>query len=607
MASHGKWWSSFAPYWEHLERRHLTPLVAEDLLPEIAGPCLVVGSGQGLVVEHLRARGVAAIGLDLEREMLLRGKARRGVGGVQGDARRLPFADAAFRTVIVASGVVDYLDDVTAIAEILAECRRALAPGGALLVAFYRLGDEVRRVNERLGVVADGAFHMARLFEIQQTVRESPLACVGKIAAWTGRNRAGVLVGFTRLGLFMPRAIRDDAARIDAVIDRAAADGVSADELLASVPERIPYRDADAVRALLAEAGFPPAEIREHDDCLVCRLGKRSPAVPRGRIDEDPGAAPADAIVVARGLVKRFVGARRNAVDGVGIEVRRGAIHGILGPNGAGKSTTIRMLLGLLPPDAGEVRFDLGGPPCDVRSRVGYVPQELALYPKLTARENLAFFGRLYSMERGRLRARIDAVLREVGLTERGGDPVGEFSTGMMRRLNLAAGLVHEPQLLLLDEPTVGIDPQSRHRIYGVVEELKRRGVTILLTTHYMDEAHRLCDRLSIMDRGRVILEGPPSALLERYGAHRVEVAVHGEPRGIMDRVSRLPGVESAALEGALLIVRVRGAAAAAAIVGEITEIAAAEGARAELKSVRAPDLEALFLDATGEQLEREG
>ena len=606
MTSHGKWWSAFAPYWEHLERRHLAPLVADDFLPLVASPCLVVGSGQGLVVEHLRGRGVAAFGLDLERGMLLRGLARRGVDGVQADARRMPYADSAFCAVIVASGVIDYLDDADAIAGILAECRRVLAPGGALLVAFYKLPDEVRRVGERLGVVADGAYRLARLFEIRETLRRSPIACVGKIAAWTGRNRLGVLAGFTRLGLFAPRAIREDAARIDEVVARAAADGVSYAELAACVPERIPYRDAAAARELLRAAGCPPVEIQEHDDCLVCRLGKAGPVAPSGRIDP-PAAAPVDAIVRAQGLVKRFAGARRNAVDGVDVDVRRGAIHGILGPNGAGKSTTIRMLLGLLPPDAGGVAFHLGGAARDVRARVGYVPQELALYPRLTARENLAFFGRLYSMPAERLAQRIDTLLRQVGLADRAGDPVDEFSTGMMRRLNLAAGLIHEPELLLLDEPTVGIDPQSRNRIYKVVEELRAGGVTILLTTHYMDEAHRLCDRLSIMDRGRVILEGPPAALLERFGTYRVEVALAGAPRGVADGVAGLPGVEGAAMDGELLVVRTRGAERAAAIFGEISGIAAAEGVRAELRNVRAPDLESLFLDATGEQLEREG
>ena len=183
----------------------------------------------------------------------------------------------------------------------------------------------------------------------------------------------------------------------------------------------------------------------------------------------------------------------------------------------------------------------------------------------------------------------------------------GDVDHVLRRRLNLAAGLIHEPELLLLDEPTVGIDPQSRNRIYKVVEELRAAGVTILLTTHYMDEAHRLCDRLSIMDRGRVILEGPPAALLERYGAYRVEVALDGASSGVVDGVARLPGVEGAAVDGGLLVVRTRGAERAAAIVGEISRIAAAEGARAELRNVRAPDLESLFLDATGEQLEREG
>jgi ABC-2 type transport system ATP-binding protein len=335
---------------------------------------------------------------------------------------------------------------------------------------------------------------------------------------------------------------------------------------------------------------------------VFCRLGKRCFSPPRGRVDEPA----ADAAVRAERLTKRFRASRRNAVDGIDLSVARGTIHGILGPNGAGKSTTIRMLLGLLPPDGGRIAFDLGAEG-DVRTRVGYVPQDLALYPKLTARENLVFFGGLYRLDRETLAARIDAALALMGLAERADDAVGAYSTGMMRRLNLAAGLLHDPVLLLLDEPTVGIDPQSRHRIYKVIEELRRKGVTILLTTHYMEEAGRLCDRLSIMDRGRIILEGPPDLLLARYGSCRIELAVAEAAGGFEDRAACAVGAESAQLVDGILVLRIRGARSAAESVAAVIALAASEGARAELKSVREPDLESLFLEATGSELDEEG
>jgi ABC-2 type transport system ATP-binding protein len=602
MTAHGKWWGTWAPFWDVLEVRHLSPVVTDELAAHVRGPCLVVGAGQGLIVEHLRERGVATFGLDLEREMIVRGRARRGFGGILGDASHLPFAAASFRAVVVSSGVVDYVADEAVVAAILGECRRVLADDGALLVAFYKLPEAVRRVGERLGVVDAAGYHLGRLFDIHATVQRSPLACVAKVAAWTGKGRARAFVEFTRVGLRRPRAMREDAARVDRVVALAAAAGVTRDELFGSVPDLVPHRDADAVRALLGRCCGPPKAIVERDDCVFCLLGKRGGTPPRGLLADGAPDAGTDVAVRAERLAKRFSGARRNAVDGIDLAVARGTIHGILGPNGAGKSTTIRMLLGLLPPDAGRIALALGGGG-DARARIGYVPQDLALYPRLKGRENLVFFGGLYGLGGRALAARIDAALELVGLAERAGDPVGDYSTGMMRRLNLAAGLLHEPALLFLDEPTVGIDPQSRHRIYTVIEDLRRRGVTILLTTHYMDEARRLCDRLSIMDGGRIILEGPPAALLERFGTHRVEIAIAGARPGLADRALRATGAEDVALADGILALRIRGAEAAAQAIGVAVALAEAEGARAALKSVREPDLEALFLEATGSEL----
>jgi len=211
-----------------------------------------------------------------------------------------------------------------------------------------------------------------------------------------------------------------------------------------------------------------------------------------------------------------------HAVRGVSFQVARGEIFGLLGPNGAGKTTTVSILTGLLAPDRGQIT--LGGVsfrsmPNAVKARIGLVPQDLALYPTLSARDNLLFFGRLHGLRGKRLRERVETVLEIVQLAPRAGDAVHTFSGGMKRRLNLAVGLLHEPELLFLDEPTVGVDPQSRNAIFETVEALNRSGLTILYTTHYMEEAQRLCHRVAIMDQGQIIALDTPAALIREWGS----------------------------------------------------------------------------------------
>ena len=196
------------------------------------------------------------------------------------------------------------------------------------------------------------------------------------------------------------------------------------------------------------------------------------------------------------------------AVDDVSFVLAPGELIGLLGPNGAGKTTTVSMIAGLVTPDAGDVRIGgerLHGDTNPNKRRIGLVPQDLALYEELTARDNLQFFCALFGMSGPAAEAAISATLTLVGLADRARDRVGAFSGGMKRRLNLAAGLLHDPEILLLDEPTVGVDPQSRNAIFDNLEDLKRRGKAVLYTTHYMEEAERLADRIVIMDRGQVI------------------------------------------------------------------------------------------------------
>ncbi len=210
------------------------------------------------------------------------------------------------------------------------------------------------------------------------------------------------------------------------------------------------------------------------------------------------------------------------AVDGLSLDIRPGEIFGLLGPNGAGKSTTVHVAVGLLPPDSGSVEVGRGGNPsvAAVRRQIGLAPQALALYDQLTGRENLEFFGRVYGLRGAHLAERVRWALDFVQLTDRAGDRIAEYSGGMKRRLNIAAACVHEPSVLLLDEPTVGVDPQSRNAIFESIEALRAQGRTVVYTTHYMEEAARLCDRVGIMDHGRLLaLDSVPRLIADHGGA----------------------------------------------------------------------------------------
>jgi len=210
------------------------------------------------------------------------------------------------------------------------------------------------------------------------------------------------------------------------------------------------------------------------------------------------------------------------AVDGLSLEIRPGEIFGLLGPNGAGKSTTVHVAVGLLAPDSGKVEVVSGGNPsiAGVRRQIGLAPQALALYDQLTGRENLEFFGRVYGLRGAHLAERVRWALDFVQLTDRAGDRIAEYSGGMKRRLNIAAACVHAPSVLLLDEPTVGVDPQSRNAIFDSIEALRAQGRTVVYTTHYMEEAARLCDRVGIIDHGRLLaLDSVPRLIAEHGGA----------------------------------------------------------------------------------------
>ena len=226
-------------------------------------------------------------------------------------------------------------------------------------------------------------------------------------------------------------------------------------------------------------------------------------------------------------VVKSFGNTR--ALDGVSLDLHESELLGLLGPNGAGKSTLVRAIMGRVIPDAGSVRIfgqqSTSGDPSS-RDAVGMVPQEIALYPLLTVRENLIVFGRYHGLKRPALDSAIDAALGWAALADRANDVTKTLSGGMKRRLNMAAGVLHKPRMLLLDEPTVGVDPQSRERIYEMIEGLRSEGVSIIYTTHYMEEAERLCDRIAVIDHGRIIAAGTQEELVAKTIGTGREIAI---------------------------------------------------------------------------------
>jgi len=293
-----------------------------------------------------------------------------------------------------------------------------------------------------------------------------------------------------------------------------------------------------------------------------------------------------------------------HAVRELSLQISAGETYGLLGPNGAGKSTSISMIAGLLALDGGEVRV-LGRAVTKkataVRADIGLVPQDVAVYPDLTARENLRFFGRLYGLDGADLAARIDRVLDVIGLADRADDRSKEFSGGMNRRLNIGIGLLHQPRLLVLDEPTVGVDPQSRSAILDAVEQLAREGMAVLYTTHYMEEAERLCDRVGIIDGGELRAEGTPRELRRVVGERdTLHIATTGATDAAIASMRELAGVASAvAVPDGVAIV----ADDAAALAAHALEALAAVGANVTAVEITQPDLEAVFLHLTGKAL----
>jgi ABC-2 type transport system ATP-binding protein len=306
--------------------------------------------------------------------------------------------------------------------------------------------------------------------------------------------------------------------------------------------------------------------------------------------------------IQVEGLRKNFNGF--TAVQNLDFAVREGEIFSLLGPNGAGKSTTISMLSCLLEPSGGDALLaghSITRAPQSVKRMIGVVPQEIAVYDDLSAHQNLVFWGRMYGLRGSRLSRRVEEVLDLTGLADRRHDRAGQYSGGMQRRLNIGIALLHEPKIVILDEPTVGIDPQSRRRILDGVKELNTRGVTVLYTTHYMEEAQELSDRIAIMDRGKLIAQGTHGELIRMVGGlHRISLTLSRKPVGLLEMWRMLAGVHSVSEEEEQVRLLVQDSTS---ILPTLFESAAREETHITGMDVQEPDLEAVFLHLTGKAL----
>jgi ABC-2 type transport system ATP-binding protein len=311
-----------------------------------------------------------------------------------------------------------------------------------------------------------------------------------------------------------------------------------------------------------------------------------------------------DPILIARDLRKLY--GSLEAVKEVSFSVERGEIFSLLGPNGAGKTTTISMLSCLLAPSGGEAEiggFSITRDALAVKRLIGVVPQELALYGPLSARQNLQFWGRMHSMGGRELHERIEEVLEQVGLADRAGDRVEKYSGGMKRRLNLATGLLHRPQLVFMDEPTVGIDPHSRRRILDLIKELRAQGMTVLYTTHYMEEAAELSDRIGIIDHGSLIALGTLKELVRLAGTQETLRLHFSEVQPGDDLARVFQDVEGVLQAGATDSQVVLAVSEAHAVLPGVIAAAHLEGLRIRSVDIEEPNLESVFLHLTGRAL----
>ena len=309
-----------------------------------------------------------------------------------------------------------------------------------------------------------------------------------------------------------------------------------------------------------------------------------------------------DVAIQVTNLDKRFE--EIHAVNHVSFDVRQGEVFSLLGPNGAGKSTTISMISGLIPPDEGDALIlghSITQDSAAAKTHTGVVPQEIALYEDLSARENLEFWGKMYGLRGQQLKTRVDQVLEMIGLADRQKDRIEKYSGGMKRRVNIGVGLLHEPQVIIMDEPTVGIDPQSRRHILDGVKQLQADGATVLYTTHYMEEAQELSDQIAIMDEGVIIAQGSHDELVRLVGRRdRIDLELSAPSEELMVLWREIAGVTRVAAEDGVVTVLAKDSNV---VLPLLFEKANAYPLRITAVDIQEPNLESVFLHLTGRAL----
>jgi ABC-2 type transport system ATP-binding protein len=381
---------------------------------------------------------------------------------------------------------------------------------------------------------------------------------------------------------------------------------INTDKLQESVPESIPYREIGDIKNLFNDLDFIYNDITKYIDCVLVKF-YRSGIINLNIKNIIKPKEEKDWIIKTENLFKKYKGSNQFAVNSLNLSIKKGTIFGLLGPNGAGKTTTLSILCGLLEPTSGKISFHKSLIKENLKKTLGYIPQELALYPRLTGKENLMFFGKLYKIKGKALNKRVDELLSIIGLEDKANILIKKYSTGMKRRLNLAVGLINSPKIILMDEPTVGIDPQSRNHIFELIHYLKKSGVTILYTTHYMEEADKLCDTVAIMDKGKILIQGNPKALVEKYGSSQIIFKINRKDSKNMN-LFKFKLIENKLIYDVevlknKIIIKSINAKDNLKLIEDINSLSKKFKIDLSLMNVITPNLENLFLDLTGKTL----
>lgn len=601
---HTNFWKVWSKYWDSVEDQYLSRSVIDSIIAEIESPVLIVGAGQGLIVNYLAEKGFKVTGIDNSKEMIDYAKKRHNIDIVYADAMELPFDDKSFNTVIVASGVVDFIDDDKIIKKILSESFRVLAIHKNLYISFYKINKKLEKVYKKLGIIIDNYYYMKRILTLGVKARENPVMFAFTIKEWSKKNLFQTLVYWTILGIKLPKELKEEESKSNKIYEKALKDGIKKEDIVDAAPEKLPYRSFTDISDLLIKLGFYYNDITTFDDSYLVKAKKSYLFENVGLVNfYNENINISDFCIKALDISMQYKGSNRKALDSISLAIKKGEVFGLLGPNGAGKTTMLSILSGLIKPTSGEVIFN-DKLSKDIKGKIGYIPQELALYTRLTAEENLYFFGRLYNLTGNRLKGRAKELLAIVGLLDRSNELVANFSTGMLRRLNFAIALINNPEIVLMDEPTVGIDPHSRNKIYELINLLKSNGITILYTTHYMEEVIKFCDTLAIIDRGRILLQGKPYLLLKNYGLVKISYSFTGKlNEKFISKLKKDNDFVDIQESNNILSLFCYNSLNRLSLIEKIEKITKKDDIELSLLNIEEPTLESLFLEITGRNL----